>query len=168
MIDKQDAAAALKEMARVLPGVGTYQDKEFLREADKELRLSICRRLDDLLGRAEWVKTDLAKKGALKHVGELEALSRQMEKVSRMLETASRGYAPFFASRKVDRDALTRLLEYDKSLLTSLTELEKAMETLTEERAAPIPEEISGIRERLRVMEKQVKDRALLFKTNAA
>ena len=49
---KETVAKGLKKAARILPGVGSYQDKESARESDKALRMALGRRLDDALGRS--------------------------------------------------------------------------------------------------------------------
>ena len=164
MVKKEDLGGVLKKIARVIPGIGSYQDKESVRESDKELRLRLGKRLAEQLGLVEWLKTDQAKKGAFKHLTALEDLTRHLEKVSRMIENASRGYAPLFSDRRVDEDALNRLFEYDKSLCDGLSEMDRTIKAMTAERALPDSEEIRNVRRQLNHMEKAVKDRESLLK----
>ncbi|MBW1924444.1 MAG: hypothetical protein JRJ35_13320 [Deltaproteobacteria bacterium] len=156
---KETVAKGLKKAARILPGVGSYQDKESARESDKALRMALGRRLDDALGKIEWLKTDQAKKGALLRLKDLDDLTRHLEKVSRLLEYAPRGYAPLFAQREVDEDTLGELLERDRSLTDLVSRVEGAVEAMTAERAVPTAEEVEGVRTFLSQIEQRLKDR---------
>lgn len=164
MVTKEKVGEALKRAAGAIPGIASYQDKEASRDADKELRMRLSRRLDDLLGSLECFKTDQAKKGAYKHLKEVDDLSRHMEKVSRLLQFAPRGYAGVFAGEHVGRDKLNQLFEFDKGLLDILSELECSIQELTSKGAVVKGEELGGVRSRLGHMEKKIKDRELLLR----
>jgi len=164
MMKKEDVDHALKTAARILPGIGSYQDREASREADKSLRMKLSATLDQLLGRAEWLKTDLAKKGAFKHIQRVEDVTRQLEKASRMLEFASRGYAPLFSHIQVDEEALDRIYVFDKALTELVQEIEDAVIEMTEARETPVEEKTNHVREMLTDLERQLEERETLLK----
>lgn len=164
MAKKEDVGEKLRRAARVIPGIGSYQDRESLRESDKALRVGLARRMDELLGAIEWLKTDQAKKGAYKHLGEIEDLSRHMEKVSRMLETAARGYAPVFSQSPVDEETLARLHAFDKGFWGLLEEVAGLVSAMTADRAVPAGPEISDLRALIAKMEKRIREREVLLK----
>ena len=159
MMKKEDVAHALKTAARILPGIGSYQDREAGREADKALRMELSATLDQLLGRTEWLKMDLAKKGAIKHIQRVEDITRHLEKVSRMLEFASRGYAPLFSRKQVDEEALDRIYAYDKALIGLVKEIEDAVVGMTEGRETPSEDKTNHVREMLSDMERRIEER---------
>ena len=161
---KEKVGEFLKGIARWIPGIGSYQDKEAAREADKALREGIAKKLDELLGAVEWLKTDQAKKGAYKHLKAMDDLARDLEKLSRMIEMAARGYAPVFAQWKADEDSLMRLYRHDLGMWDLVAEVEMEIERITRDRAIPKTDEIEEIRLLLRRLEKMVGDRELVFK----
>ena len=161
---KEDVGQALKKAARVLPGIGSYQDREAIRETDKTLRMELSARLDQLLGRTEWLKTDLAKKGAIKHIQGVEDISRQLEKLSRMLDFASRGYAPLFSHSPVDEEALDRLYAHDKALTELVKEIEDVVTGMTEVRETPGEGKKSRVQEMLVDLERRLEERETFLK----
>ena len=166
MVKKETVGKSLKKAARILPGIGSYQDREASRESDKELRMQLSRRLDEYLGSIEWLKTDQARKGNYKRLNELEDLSRHLEKVSRMVQFESRGYSPLFADHAIDEGALDRLLEYDKGLWEGVSRIGEAVQAITADRKVPVKEEIGEIRKELSLVEKRLKERESLFKAS--
>ena len=165
---KEDVGHALKTAARVLPGIGSYQDRESSREADKALRMELSDRLDQLLGRTEWLKTDLARKRAIKHIQRVEDVTRQLEKASRMLEFAARGYAPLFSRKQVDEAALERIYGYDKALTGLVKEIEDAIMAMTEAGEVPAEEEMTRAREMLLDLERRIEQREAFLNASPA
>jgi hypothetical protein len=167
MLKKEDVGGVLKKAARILPGIGSYQDRESIREADKALRMQISRKLDELLGMVEWLKTDQAKKGVLKHLTEIDGLSRHLEKLSRTIEFASRGYTPLFAEEAFDEEALVRLFEHDQGLLRGVTEVEALVVKLTEKGTVVTSEGVASVRRQMVELEEKMKARGSLLKDKA-
>ncbi len=162
MLTKEDIAYGLEKAARILPGIGSYQDRESSREADKALRMKLSGRLNRLLNRVERMKSGLTKKGVIRSLMPLEDLSRQLEKISRLIEFSPRGYSPLFSRKEINEEALGRIYRCDEGLLSKLTELEKEVEVLTgkTERDAAI----EPIREILFHMETSLKERETFLK----
>jgi hypothetical protein len=115
----------------------------------------------------EWLKTDQAKKKALKHLTEIDGLSRQLERVSRTIEFASRGYTPLFSPEAFDEDGLVRLFEFDQVLLTGLVEVEALFVKLTEKGTVVTSEGIASVRAQVDQLEKRMKMRESLLKNEA-
>lgn len=164
MVKKEDVSGTLAKAVRILPGIGSYQDRESSREADKALRMQLSERLDRLLGNIEWLKTDLAKKGAIRQIQPVEDLSRHVEKVSRMFEFAPRGYSPLFSRKQVDEEALNRIYKYDEKLSGLIEEIEKSIGEMTEAREVPSETAMAPIRKMLSDMELKLKDREAFVK----
>jgi hypothetical protein len=167
MLKKEDVGRELKKAARILPGIGSYQDRESIRESDKALRMEVSRRLDELLGMVEWLKTDQVKKGALKYLTEIDGLSRHLEKVSRMIGLASRGYAPLFSEELFDEDRLARLFEFDQGLLHDVAAVEVLVVKLTEKGTVVTSEGVASVRKQVDKLEKKIKTRGSQLKNGA-
>jgi hypothetical protein len=165
MMKKEDMGHVLKTAARLLPGIGSYQDRDASREADKALRMKLSATLDQLLGRTEWLKTDLAKKGAIKHIQRVEDVARHLEKVSRMLQFASRGYAPLFSRKQVDEEALDRIYAYDNALIGLVKEIEDAVAGMTDGREVPPEDKTNHVREMLSGLERRLEERESFLNT---
>ncbi|GEM_PF-1457444 len=148
---KEDVGRAVKKVARMIPGIGSYQDRETLREADKKLRVQVSRKVDDLIGVVEWIKTDQVKKGGWKRIKALEDLERDLEKASKTLERAARGFSPVFEGAfRVDEEVLQRVYEFDKGFWGLLEPIEKGIKELTEKGVIPESSKIDAIRELLK------------------
>jgi hypothetical protein len=130
---KEGLGDFLKGAARMLPGIGSYQDKESIRESDKRLRESLNLQLSEHVKTMERLTASLARdEGSLLFIKEFDDLARKMDTISRRLTFSSRGYAPVFDSNRMDEDALQRLFEFDKSLKANI------------DLVAPLIVEISG------------------------
>jgi hypothetical protein len=159
MAQKESIGKALKQAARLLPGIESYQDKESARELDKQVRMTLSRRLDEALGIVEWLKTDQAKKGVIQGIQLLEDLTRHVEKVSRVMEFAPRGYAALFDEWQVDERTLGGLLEFDKAMMGFVTEVEGAIREMAAKGEVPQVSDVARVREQLGHIEKKLKDR---------
>ncbi len=160
---KEDVGSAVKKVARLIPGIGSYQDRESLREADKKLRVELSRKLDELVGIMEWIKTDQLKKGGWKRIKDLEDLERDLEKASKVIERAARGYGSVFDEPRVDEDLLQKVYEFDKEFWELLAPIENGIKEFTEKGVVPEYSKIDGIRRLLKdFMQKIAKRDALL------
>jgi hypothetical protein len=164
MVTKEDVGRGFERAARIIPGIGSYQDREALRESDKALRVALARRMEEHLGAIEWLKTDQAKKGAYKRMREIEDLSRHMEKVSRLLENAMRGYAPVLARSRVDEETLRRVYAFDQGFWGLMEEVSGLVGAMTKDRAVPEAAEIDGLRDLLSKMESRIREREAMLK----
>ncbi|MBW2022540.1 MAG: hypothetical protein JRI39_05585 [Deltaproteobacteria bacterium] len=161
---KEDIGKAMKKAARLIPGIGSYQDRESLREADKRLRVEISRRLDELIGVLEWVKTDQLKKGGWKRVKDLEDLQVDLEKASRIIERAASGFGSLFDGAKVDEEVLQRIYEYDKSMWEVLEPIERDIKELAEKGKIPDQATVEPIRKDSRNLITKVQKRDEILK----
>jgi hypothetical protein len=129
---KEELGGILKGAARIVPGIGSYQDKESIRESDKKLREFLSFQLSEHMNTLERVKTGIARGGSISFLKELDDLTRTIDKLSRSLRFASRGYAPVFDSNRVDEDALQRLFAFDKSLKEDIDTLDPLVAKISE------------------------------------
>jgi hypothetical protein len=160
---KEKLAKILTKTARILPGIGSYQDKESARESDKKLRDYLSGELARYLNAVEKLKTELSRKGSLSFLKELDDISRQIDKLSRTIQYASRGYAGVFASYQVDEKALSDLFEFDRSLKGEITDLNPLVSQICEKDGGLASPLLDELRDRLFGVEQKVAERETLI-----
>jgi hypothetical protein len=160
---KEKLAKILTKTARILPGIGSYQDKESARESDKKLRDYLSGELARYLNAIERLKTDLSRKGSLSFLKELDDISRQTDKISRTIQYASRGYAGVFASYQADEKALSDLFEFDRSLKQEITDLNPLVSQICEKDGGLASPLLNELRDRLFRVEQKVAERETLI-----
>ena len=160
---KEKVAKILTRTARVLPGIGSYQDKESIRESDKKLRDHISTELAQCMETLERVKTDISRKGSLSFLKELDDISRQIDKLSRTIRYAPRGYAGVFAPNQVDEKTLSDLFEFDLSLKEDIDGLGSLVSRISGNKGDIDSTVLEEVRDLLPKIEKRVSDRENLF-----
>jgi len=162
---KEELGGVLKGAARIVPGIGSYQDKESIRGSDKNLREFLSSQLSDHMKTLERLKTSIARGGSLSCLKELDDLSRTMDRLSRSLRFASRGYAPVFESNRVDEDTLHKLFDFDKSLKETIDQVDPLVVKISERAEdldAKLLKELDAI---LLKIEKRIDERERLIKS---
>ena len=156
MVTKEKLAKILTKTARILPGIGSYQDKESARESDKKLRDYMSGELARYMNAIERLKTDISRKGPLSFLKELDDISRQIDKLSRTIRYASRGYAGVFASYQADEKALSDLFEFDRSLKEEIAGLNPLVSQICEKDGGLGSPLLNELRDRLFRVEQKV------------
>jgi hypothetical protein len=160
---KEKVAKILTKTARVLPGIGSYQDKESVRESDKKLRDYMGGELARYMVTIERLKTDLSRKGSITFLKDLDDISRQIDKLSRTIRYASRGYAGLFASYQADEKALSDLFEFDRSLREEISGLTPLVSQICERDGGLASPLLNELRDRLFTFEQKVIERETLI-----
>jgi uncharacterized sporulation protein YeaH/YhbH (DUF444 family) len=161
---KEGLGETLKGAARILPGIGSYQDKESIRESDKSLRESLSSQISGHVKTIERLKTGIARGGSLLFIKDLDDLARKMDTMSRRLGFASRGYAPVFDSNRVDEDALQRLFDFDRSLKTDIDQIAPLVAKISEKANEADMKLLKELDKTLSGVEKRIEERERLLK----
>jgi hypothetical protein len=127
---KERLAERLERLARLIPGIGSYQDKESLREGDKSLRDTLAERLDSARKAVEGVIDKLQRDGLLAGLDRLGRLERKLHQAADAIRFASRGYSGSFDAVKIDEEKLERLYAFDISLAELVSAVQEAAEGL--------------------------------------
>jgi hypothetical protein len=112
----------------------------------------------------ERLKTGIARGGSLLFIKDLDDFTRKMDKISRSLRFASRGYAPVFDSDSVDEKALQRLFDFDKSLKTDIDRIAPLVAKISEKADDLDPKLLKDLNEALLEIEKRIGEREHLLK----
>jgi hypothetical protein len=130
MLTKEKVAAVLKSVARIFPGMPSYQEREGLRTQDKIIREQLAARIDEQVNRLQEIQSKLTNKAILQPMAHLDRLSRKIMRLADTIRFASYGYAGLFAGIKVDEQKLAQLYDYDLSLHQDIEELAVAVGNL--------------------------------------
>lgn len=115
-------AALLEKIARIVPGVGGYQDREERRDADKAVRMKAADEVVRCRELISEVMNDLSRSGGMRNlrvIGNLERLATRLERTEDELRFATYGYAGWFDRVGISLEDLERLYEYDLGLLSA-------------------------------------------------
>jgi hypothetical protein len=130
MLTKEKVAAVLKSVARIFPGMPSYQEREGLRTQDKIIREQLAARIDEQVNRLQEIQSKLTNKAILQPMAHLDRQSRKIMRLADTIRFASYGYAGLFAGIKVDEQKLAQLYDYDLSLHQDIEELAVAVGNL--------------------------------------
>lgn len=117
------AAEHLERLARFVPGVAGYLDRERARETDKRVRVRLAEELTAVKGALERDKRALIDARDLTPLTALDGLASKLDRLGNTVEYAARGYRPVFDDVKLTRDRLDRLYTFDLGLFDEVTAL---------------------------------------------
>ena len=154
-------AERLERLARIIPGIGVYQDREGLREMDKRVRT----RLGDLLARLarelEPAQRLLAEGGRLDRLPALDRIGRRASTLADRVRFASYGFAGVFDLHKIRERELVSLHDFDLKLLEEIQRLQSRVRALAEAAAQEggFPQALQVAEEGLRSFEDTLDER---------
>lgn len=114
------AAVLLEKIARIIPGIAGYQDRETCRNTDRIVREKAAQSIRRCREGISRTIDGLSRKpggAGLTSIGPLENLSNRLERLEDGLRYAVYGYAGWFSSTGVMLEDLERLYQYDLDLL---------------------------------------------------
>jgi hypothetical protein len=114
-------AKRLERLVRFVPGVAGYQDRENARATDKQVRMRLVGELQRLIQTLEEDKERIAGSGDLSSLPRLDRLAGRLERLSRTVEFAGRGYSGLFDLHTVDGETLAQLYAFDLGLFDALS-----------------------------------------------
>ena len=130
--DASGWAERLERLARLVPGVGRYQNREGLRETDKQVRVHLADLLTDLNRIAEDAVRRLTEAGRLDRLPALDRVARLVSTLADRIRYASYGFAGVFDLRKVRETELAALHRFDLDLLEAVPRLRQPLQALAD------------------------------------
>jgi hypothetical protein len=134
-VDKSENAAwaeRMERLARLIPGVGAYQDREGLRDTDKRVRTYLGELLGGVAKQLEPAQQRLVGDRRLDHMPALERIARQIATLADRVRFASYGFAGVFALHKIRERELAELHECDARLMDEIPRLRSAVLAVAE------------------------------------
>lgn len=119
-----------KKIASKIPGFKGYVERQNRRDSDKLIRDTIYRRFRELEGRISDLQVEFLNQGEIKHTNDLEKAALRLRTFADRVHTAPRGYSSMFEALKINEAELTKLYEYDATLLDKTDEVERAIDNV--------------------------------------
>ena len=110
-----------------IPGISGYREKEMRRDADKQLRDALAKRLESRRRKLTALQGELLDSGGILWMDDMERVVGRLQLLIDRVKTASYGYAPLFALNRVKEDDLDRLIEFDQALADEVGRLDEAI-----------------------------------------
>jgi DNA-directed RNA polymerase beta' subunit len=125
--DQQDI---FKKIASKIPGFSGYIERQNRRAADKLLRESVAARYEELHKKLTELQQDLARKGEITVLDDLETAATKLRTFIDKIRTASYGYSGFFDAVKVNEEEIKKLYEFDASMLDLVDAIDRAIDNV--------------------------------------
>ena len=116
-------ADGLKALAKLIPGVTGYMNRDELRDTDKVVRGHVVKSLEAVKGRVEGVKRNLVDEKKLMALAPLDRVTSRIDRVRNRVANAAYGDKSFFSNFKVDEAVLNQLVEFDRGMGESVLKL---------------------------------------------
>jgi hypothetical protein len=129
------AATRLERLVRFVPGVTGYQDRENSRSTDKQVRMRLVQEMRRLIQGLDDDKAHRARSSDLSALPRLDRLAGRVERQSRTVEFAGRGYTGLFDLHRVDQATLDQLYAFDLGLFDALSVVRAKAESVRAARA---------------------------------
>jgi hypothetical protein len=166
---KQARSSVFEELENLL--MSGYGKKEDLRSLDKTLREQYYSELTVIRHQWEKISLEILEAGQTAIGRESKAVIQTIDRLAATVNRADYGYAPLFDRvKKIQNEALTRLLEYDKGLAESITKLSQDMvnaeAALKESMWPTLNQLVDALNHDLTVFEENLRKRKQLMSEN--
>ncbi|HSB81270.1 MAG TPA: hypothetical protein VLM91_21015 [Candidatus Methylomirabilis sp.] len=154
-------AESLQRLARHIPGLGGYQDREGLRETDKLVRMYLAGLIANLPLSLETAERRLEEARQLDRLPALDRVARVLRRLADRVQFASYGFAGVFDLRKIQEVELAALHRFDLGLLEALPRLQERVSTLADAAmdAARFPQALQAMETALQEFERSLEER---------
>lgn len=125
-------AERVERLVRLVPGLGRYQDRESLREADKRIRTYVAELLGNLGCELEPAQRRLSEERRLDRLTVLDRLGRQLITLADRARFASYGFSGVFSVHKIRETELAALHDFDVRLVDEIPRLQTLLKTVAE------------------------------------
>lgn len=125
-------AEGLERLARLIPGVGRYQDREGLRETDKRVRVYLAELLTDFTRTVEGAERRLSEANRLDRMPALDRVVRLLSTLADRIRFASYGFAGIFDLHKIRERELAAMHRFDIGLVEAIAHLRAPVQALAE------------------------------------
>ncbi len=121
---------SLESAIAKLPGIKGYREKELRRDADKQVRETLARRLESRRRKLTALQSDLLSAGGILWMDDVERVVGRLQLFIDRVKTAAYGYAPMWGLNRVKEADLDRLIAFDQALFEEVARLDEAIGSL--------------------------------------
>ncbi len=122
----------LERLTHHIPGVGRYQDREGLRETDKQVRMHLAAQIADLIRILEPAQRRLTEAGYLDPLPALDRVARLLNTLADRIRFASYGFSGVFDLHKIREGELAALHRFDLEMAEGVPSLEEHLRALAD------------------------------------
>ncbi len=144
-------AEKIERLARIVPGIGGYQDRETSRDTDKSVRLKLSSEIEGLKLDIEKEKRLCMDKDDLSLLPAFDTLASKLDKTSNLIKYAERGYSGIFDIQKVGQDELDKLCSFDLALFDEIETFKTILQGLHDASCEP-----SAAKEQVRKLDEAI------------
>jgi len=149
---------ALEKLIDKIPGWSGYQKRQKRREADRLLRETLARKLQEQRQDLDAAQKKLISHGRLDLVDDVESAVTQLKTFTDRIRFASYGYAGLFDAVKIREDELKQLYDFDAALVDYVERLDTANDHLRKAIS-----EGEGLEETLEIIQEIVREANTTF-----
>jgi hypothetical protein len=159
-------AEGLERLARLIPGVGRYQDREGLRETDKRVRAHLAGMLADLAGTVEDATRRLTEAGHLDRLSALDRVARLLNTLADRIRFAAYGFAGVFDLHKIREKELAAIHRFDLGLVEAISGLRQPLQVMADRvsEEPAFPQAMQAVEARLEELKRTLAERDRLLR----
>jgi hypothetical protein len=159
-------AEGLERLARLIPGVGRYQDREGLRETDKRVRVHLAELLAELSRMVEGAERRLTEANRLDRLPALDRVARLLNTLADRIRFAAYGFAGVFDIHKIRERELAAMHRFDLGLVEAVSRLRGSVQALAEKATddAAFPQALQAVEAGLQEFERTLGERERLLR----
>jgi len=113
-----------------IPGFKGYIERQNRRAADKLLRDTVANEFEEIWKRISTLQADLVNQGGLEYVDDLEQAAVKYRQFIDRVKNAAYGYSGEFDAVKINETELTKIYQYDLTMLNLADEANRAVDTV--------------------------------------
>jgi hypothetical protein len=119
-----------KRILSKVPGFSGYIERQSRRDADKMLREVVAKRFEEHWQRVSAIQRDFIARGEITYIDDLESAAIHLRTFADRVRRAARGYSGLFDAVKINEAELTKLYQYDATMLELADEVGRALDNL--------------------------------------
>jgi hypothetical protein len=119
-----------KKLLGKIPGFKGYIERSNRRASDKLLRDLIANRFEEQWKNISALQRQVISDGAIEFVDDLEGAAIKLRQFIDRVRNAAYGYSGFFDAVKINEEELTRIYQYDLTMLDMVDEVKSSVDNV--------------------------------------
>src|SRR5512147_2463873 len=119
-----------KKLMSHIPGFNGYVERQNRRDADKLLRDTVARRLDEQWKRVSHLQNDIVSNGQISYVDDMEKAAINLRTFIDKISTAPRGYSGLFDAVKINEKELEKIYQFDAAFFQLADQVKSAVDNV--------------------------------------
>jgi len=125
-----DSKSGLAKLAGKIPGLGDFMARNDYRAADKLLRETLGKRVEEQHRRIGDLQQQMMSGQGLLSLDDMERAQTSLTTFGDSIKTASYGYAGLFDKVKINEEELAKIYDYDNQLFDNIQEISTALDNI--------------------------------------